>query len=68
MWSNLVLLKFNEYGIGRLKLTCKYRYFIYIMLKHISFFSWTSLIISTKYATGFIPINDYPDSDLESTF
>ena len=49
--TNLVLvLKFNKYDIERLKLM-QISYFSYIMLKHSSFFSWTSLIISAKYAT-----------------
>ena len=42
-----------------MKLTCRYQYFSYIILKHSSFFSWTSLIISANPSCHWV-ISDYP--------
>ena len=39
--------KFNEYSIGRLKLTYKYQYFSYIAQTFFLFFSWTDYPMSS---------------------
>jgi len=65
--TNLVSVhKFNKYGIGRLKLMCKYQYFSYIIRKHSSFFSWTLLIIQCQVCHWVIRL--FTDSDLENIF
>jgi len=71
--TNLVLVhKFSECSIRRLKLTCKYQYFNYIMLKHSSFFNWTKIIHYPVPSMSSMPlvISDYPSirTDLKNIY
>jgi len=58
------MLKFNENGIGRLKLTYKHQYFSYIMLKRIimlkHFFLFLLKFTDYQCEVCYWVISDYP--------
>jgi len=49
-----------ECGIGRMKLTCKYQYFSYVIFKQFSFFSFLFEFHWSSNAKNDPSLSDYP--------